>query len=125
MGERDDDDALRIPPVRLRASAQPLERTKAADGAAAAEGTEAIAEAAASTAVEPAEGAGAPSGIDAIAQALASGSLDVEQARAALVADAVRAHLPADADPALVSRIRAEVEAMLTDDPVIAELLRT
>jgi hypothetical protein len=71
-----------------------------------------------------AAGVGAAGGPEAIAHALATGAIDAEQARAALIADAVRAHLPPDADPVTLSRIRAEVEAMLAGDPVIAELLR-
>jgi hypothetical protein len=124
MGDPDDDDILRIP------SARPLARSQATHAADAAEASEAIAGTAATEgtqAVDPAatvDGAGATGGPAAIADALAAGAIDGDEARAALIAEAVQAHLPADADPILVSRIRADVEAMLADDPVIAELLR-
>jgi hypothetical protein len=124
MGDPDDDDILRIP------SARPLARSQATGAADAADAGEAIAGTAAAEstpAVDPAtaaDGAGALGGAEAIAEALATGAIDGDEARAALIAEAVQAHLPADADPLLVSRIRADVEAMLAADPTLTELLR-
>jgi hypothetical protein len=124
MGDPDDDDILRIP------SARPLARSQATVAADPADPSEAVTSTAAADstqAVDPAaaaDGAGAIAGPEAIADALATGAIDGDEARAALIAEAVQAHLPADADPILVSRIRADVEAMLADDPVLAELLR-
>jgi hypothetical protein len=121
---RKDDDILRIPSTR------PLARSEAARAADAADASEGIAGTAAADgapAVDPAaavDGPGAMGGPEAIADALATGAIDSDEARAALIAEAVRAHLPADADPILVSRIRADVEAILADDPTLAELLR-
>jgi hypothetical protein len=128
MGDQGDDDD-RQHPLRI-SSTRPVSRSAAAQGAdaaEAAEASEAVDAAAASGAVDPAapiEASGAASGPAAIADALAAGSIDAAQARALLIADAVDAHLPAGASPELVSRIRAEVEAMLASDPVVAELLR-
>lgn len=124
LGDPDDDDILRIP------SARPLARSQATHATDAAEAGEAIAGTAAADgtgAVDPAaavDGPGAMGGPEAIADALATGAIDGDEARAALIAAAVQAHLPADVDPILLSRIRADVEAMLADDPVLAELLR-
>ena len=87
-------------------------------------------------AAAPAEGAGAAQGAsraapvggspltEAIASALASGAIDPETARAQLIDHAVRSQLPHDAPPATVAAIRAEVEALLRDDPVLERLLR-
>lgn len=61
---------------------------------------------------------------DAIASALASGALDPRTARAQLIDRAVRAQLPRDATPETVAAIRAEVEALLGDDPVLEQLLQ-
>lgn len=126
MGDRNDDDDGQQPGLRI-SSTRPVSRSAGADAAAAADASEAVDAAAASAAVDPAapvEASGAASGPAAIADALAAGTIDAAQARAALIADAVDAHLPAGASPELVSRIRAEVEAMLASDPVVAELLR-
>ncbi len=128
MGDQGDDDD-RQHPLRI-ASTRPVSRSSPTQGPDAAEGAEAsepVDAAAASGAVDPAASltaSGAASGPAAIADALAAGTIDAAQARAALIADAVDAHVPVGASPELVSRIRAEVEAMLASDPVVAELLR-
>jgi hypothetical protein len=60
----------------------------------------------------------------AIAADLASGAIDGATARARLIEHAVRAQLPPDASPATIAAVRAEVEELLRDDPVLEELLR-
>jgi len=120
MGDPDDDD-----PNSLRIGA--LSGVTRSGASAATDPADAVAGAAAAEAaapVDPAPDVGALGGPDAVAHALATGAIDPAQARAALIDDAVAAHLPVDADPLFVSRIRAEVEALLADDPVLAELLR-
>jgi hypothetical protein len=67
--------------------------------------------------------AGAMSSLDAIADALASGAIDPATARSQLVDAALAAQLPPGTDPALFAELRAEVEAMLFADPVLARLL--
>ena len=62
--------------------------------------------------------------VAAISEALATGAIDAETARVQLVEAIVAAQMPAGADPALWSEIRAEVEALLAGDPTIADLLR-
>jgi hypothetical protein len=71
----------------------------------------------------PTEGASATASTDAIAEALGAGRIDAEQARAQLIDEALRAQLPAGADPALVEELRAELSALLADDPTLARLL--
>ena len=92
--------------------------TQAADGAAAADGVEAT------SAVDPAAATDEVRGTDAIADALEAGAIDAEAARARLIEDALAAHLPADADPAVVEAVRADIEAALADDPTLDRLLR-
>lgn len=58
-----------------------------------------------------------------LAQALSTGAVSVEQARERLINEVVGTQLPADASPELVEQVRAEVEAMLADDPTLAALL--
>jgi hypothetical protein len=84
----------------------------------------------------PAEGTGSPPPAprtgavagsritEAIAAGLAHGTLDGATARAQLIEHAVRAQLPPDASPATIAAVRAEVEALLRDDPLLDELLR-
>jgi hypothetical protein len=68
---------------------------------------------------------GAIEGSDvALAEALRAGSIDAAQAQALLVDQVVRAQLGPDASPELVERVRAEIEQLLADDPVLADLLR-
>jgi hypothetical protein len=68
--------------------------------------------------------AGSPLSTDAIAADLASGAIDPATARARLIEHAVQSQLPSDADPAMVAAIRAEVEALLADSPLLEQLLR-
>ena len=121
MGDPDDDDprnSLRIGALRGVTRSGASAATDPADAVAGAAAADAAAP------VDPAPDVGALGGPDAVAHALATGAIDPAQARAALIDDAVAAHLQVDADPLFVSRIRAEVEALLADDPVLAELLR-
>ena len=60
----------------------------------------------------------------AIAESLASGAIDAETATAQLIEVVVASQLPEGASEALVSSVRAEVEAMLVGSPLLAELLR-
>ncbi|MCX4245857.1 hypothetical protein [Paraliomyxa miuraensis] len=62
--------------------------------------------------------------LDAIASGLAAGNLDLPAARSQLIERAVRAQLPPNASPATIAAIRAEVEALLHDDPRLERLLR-
>ncbi|MBK6917175.1 MAG: hypothetical protein IPH07_07230 [Deltaproteobacteria bacterium] len=103
-----EDDPLRIPSV---ARAEP---TGAAEGAEAVEATLAAGsvEAAQATAVEQ------------VTAGLAAGALDVDAATSMLVADAVTTALGPGADPALAAEIRAEVAALVAEDPTLASLLR-
>lgn len=98
-----------------------LTPNEAAGAAGAAQGAEGVASAPGATAAAPV--AGSPI-TEAIASALASGEIDPQTARSRLIEHAVRAQLPPDASPATVAAIRAEVEALLRDDPVIERLLR-
>ena len=70
-----------------------------------------------------AQGVQGASGTQELAGALEAGRIDAEQARAALIEQAIAAHLPADADPALVDELRADLLAALADDPTLHALL--
>jgi len=59
-----------------------------------------------------------------VAEALATGAIDGDAALRALVDHATAAVLGPAADPAQVAAVRAEVEALLADDPTLASLLR-
>ena len=59
----------------------------------------------------------------AIAEALRTGQMTLVEARRALVDMVVSEQLPADADPALIDAVRAEVDEILQADPALAELL--
>lgn len=63
-------------------------------------------------------------GAEAIASALSSGAIDAAEAKARLIDEAVRAQLPEGTDPAVVAAVRAEIEALLANDPVLEDLLR-
>lgn len=96
-------------------------------GAVAPEGTDAIdgaAAAGATAGVDPTQATTEVSSLDAVSEAIASGAMDVEAATRELVAQSVASLLGPGADPAAVAAIRAEVEAMLADDPTLAHLLR-
>lgn len=100
------DDELRISGIARSSATAPPE---------AAEGVEAQA------AVSAVEGASAPA-IEAVAAALEQGTA-IDAAREQLVTETVAAHLdPADA--AALSRIRAEVDALLEGDPTLDALLK-
>jgi hypothetical protein len=99
-------------------SLTPSEAAGAAGASAPAEAAGAAQEATAAAPV-----AGSPP-TEAIASALASGAIDPETARAQLIDQAVRSQLPHDASPATVAAIRAEVEALLRNDPLLEQLLR-
>lgn len=62
--------------------------------------------------------------VAAIGEALAAGAIDAETARVQLIDAMVAAQMPAGADPALWSEIRAEVEALLAGDPTLNDLLQ-
>lgn len=62
--------------------------------------------------------------VAAVSEALATGAIDAETARVQLVDAIVASQMPAGADPALWSEVRAEVEALLAGDPTLADLLR-
>jgi hypothetical protein len=88
------------------------------------DGAEPIAPAEATREVEGTQAAAEADSIDTITRALANGAIDAGEARARLIEHTVRAQLPANADPALVAEIRAEVEASLAADPLLESLLR-
>lgn len=101
--------------------AQPLTPSEGTAGTA---GTAPVSDA---TEAEAPQAAGSATGspdLDAIASELASGVLDPQAARRQLIERAVRAQLPHNASPETVAAIRAEVEALLKDDPRIERLLR-
>lgn len=105
---------------------KPAPQADPTQGAAASEATEGVLDAqsvSGAATVEGADAVGGPGSTEAIAQALASGAISAEEAKARLIDEAVRSQLPADADPALVESVRAEVEASLYGDPTLARLL--
>lgn len=59
----------------------------------------------------------------AVASALRTGAIDEAQAQAQLI-DAIVASQLEGLDPAMVDEVRAEVEALLADDPTLATLLK-
>jgi hypothetical protein len=63
-------------------------------------------------------------GAEAVAEALAAGTIDGELALRTLVDQTAASVLGPGADPATVAAVRAEVEALLADDPTLAALLR-
>jgi len=93
-------------------------RAERVDGAPALEGAAEVERAAAPDEVAPAEP------LRALTEALAAGAIDADAARSQLIAAVVRAQAPAGADPAVWRSIEAEVEALLADDPILADLLR-
>ena len=121
-GGRNGDPSDGVGPVsgrRIGTTAE-ISNTQATDGAQAADaagGADAVAE------VQSAAGAGEVDAVADIAAGLESGAIDPAQARAALIEQALAAHLPPDADAALVAEVRANLEAALANDPTIASLL--
>ncbi|MBL4685103.1 MAG: hypothetical protein JKY37_10980 [Nannocystaceae bacterium] len=69
------------------------------------------------------DGAHGVDGTAAITEALQAGEINAESARTTLIEQAIAAHLPPDADPAVVDELRAELSAALADDPTLAGLL--
>lgn len=88
-----------------------VESVESADAAPSAEGVEAT---------QRAQGASA---VDSVVADLAAGRIDAAAARARLVDEAVAAQVGPGADPALIAEIRAQVEALLDNDPTLAALL--
>ena len=93
-------------------------RTESVDAAPALDSAAAVEQAAA-----PGE-VGSVDPLRALTEALAAGAIDAETARVQLIDAMVAAQMPAGADPALWSEIRAEVEALLAGDPTLNDLLR-
>jgi hypothetical protein len=110
-----DPDDLRVGPV---GGSRRGEGPDAADAVDAAEGSRGAA------AVEGVAETGRAGATEAIATALSTGAIDAAEAKARLIDEAVRAQLPEGTDPAIVAAVRAEVEAMLTNDPLLEDLLR-
>lgn len=75
-------------------------------------------------AVGRAEATAASPAMDAISEDLATGAIDPATARTRLIERSVSGQLPASVDPALVERIRAEVDCLLEADPTLARLLK-
>ena len=98
-----------------------LTPSEGAGAAGTAPGAEGVASAQGAAAAAPVPGSPIA---DAIASALASGEIDPQTARKRLIEHAVQSQLPHDASPAMVAAIRAEVEDVLQDDPVLERLLR-
>ncbi|MEM7159190.1 MAG: hypothetical protein AAF799_40510 [Myxococcota bacterium] len=111
----DTDPADRLGPVGGSDAVAPSEATEAASEAGAVQGP-AAAEAAAAA---PQSGS-----TQAIAAALASGAIDSQTARTQLIDAAVRTRVPPDASPEAVAAIRAEVETLLGENPLIQQWLR-
>ena len=105
--------APRAGPSSEISSTEQAEQTAQADGAAA------TAEVGAAGVVDGA------SSTQEVAAALDAGRIDAEQARAALIEQAIAEQLGPGADPALVAELRADLQAALADDPTIAALLRS
>lgn len=95
-----------------------------ADPAAGPQGPEGVDGVGAAQRADAAGAAGEATGTEAIASALASGAIDPPTARAQLIEQAVRARLPADASPEAIAAVRAEVEALVGSAPVLELLLR-
>lgn len=67
--------------------------------------------------------AGATQGTAAVAESLQAGRVDAAQAQALLIEQAIAAHIPPDADPALIESLRSELTLALADDPTLSALL--
>jgi hypothetical protein len=108
-------------PNCLQRGSAAADRSEGAEAADAIEGAEGSRGAAA---VEGVGETGRAGGAEAIASALSTGAIDAAEAKAQLIEAAVRAQLPEGTDPAIVEAVRAEVEALLANDPVLEDLLR-
>ncbi|MEM6290265.1 MAG: hypothetical protein AAGA54_03340 [Myxococcota bacterium] len=112
------DDDLGIGAIKRSGESAP------ADPAAPVQGPEAAASTEAAAAVDRAAAPGTdPLGLDALTEALASGAISPVEAKAQLIDQVVASQLPADADPAVIEAVRAQVGDLLADDPTIARLL--
>lgn len=113
-----DDDPLRIGGVARPAGTGATTPAEATAGA--------VAAAEAGTGVAPADRvqSEAVNPTASVAEALATGAIDGDAALRALVEQATAAVLGPAADPAQVAAVRAEVQALLADDPTLASLLR-
>jgi hypothetical protein len=113
---RDDDPSVRAAaPTHGPTGAGAVDPAQAADAAPAAGATAPVGAAGPLAATDP---------IAALTEALAAGAIDAETARTRLIAEVVRAQMPAGADPAVWAAIEAEVAAVLAGDPVLGDLLR-
>lgn len=124
-GGRDGDPSDGVGPVsgrRIGTTAE-ISNTQATDGADGAQAADAAGGADAVAEVQSAAGAGEVDAVADIAAGLETGAIDPAQARAALIEQALAAHLPPGADEALVAEVRANLEAALANDPTIASLL--
>jgi hypothetical protein len=66
----------------------------------------------------------ASSELQELSSALAAGEIDPAQAQAQLIESVVQQQLPAGTAPEVVEALRAEVEAMLAEDPTLQALLQ-
>ncbi len=112
------DDDLGIGAIRRSGESAP------ADPAAPVQGPEAATPTEAASGVDPAAALGSATlGLDALTEALASGAISPVEAKAQLIDQVVASQLPADADPAVIEAVRAQVSDLLADDPTLARLL--
>ena len=110
------DDDLGIGAIRRSGESAP------ADPAAPVQGPEAATPTEAASGVDPAAALGSDT-LDALTEALASGAISPVEAKAQLIDQVVASQLPADADPAVIEAVRAQVSDLLADDPTLARLL--
>ncbi len=120
-GNHDPSD-IRVGAIGSSQSSTPSEATAEVE---ALESAQESASASATTAIDPSAGPQQTQGSQAVAAALGAGTIDSAQAKAQLIDQALRSQLPPGADPATVAALRAQVEALLANDPVLEDLLRT
>jgi len=104
-------------------AAGPTEATDATGAADAADAADAAGSAQSAAEVQSTSGASEVGAVADITAGLESGAIDAAQAKAALIEQALAAHLPPDADAALVAEVRADLEAALANDPTLTSLL--
>ena len=97
--------------------------TEATDATGAADAADAAGSAQSAAEVQSTSGASEVGAVADITAGLESGAIDAAQAKAALIEQALAAHLPPDADAALVAEVRADLEAALANDPTLTSLL--
>ena len=120
MTPGDDELELGIGAIERNAPAGAADAADAAEGVGAAEAVGSAGEIAATAAVDaPAS----PLGVDEISAGLAAGSLSPAEAQSMLIDRVVAAQLPEGAAPAVLESVRAEVAAVLANDPLLAALL--